>query len=71
MKNFSLAEQIREVDRELKLRKRNYPRGQMPQPIAQFHMDRMRSVRGTLQWLIANETAFRAFVAAQKQKAAA
>jgi hypothetical protein len=55
MTDFSLREQIEEVERELALRARVYPgqvrMGKMRQSIADYHMNRMRAVRDTLMQL--------------------
>jgi hypothetical protein len=52
MTDFSLREQIEEVERELALRARVYPgqvhMGKMRQSIADYHMNRMQAVRDTL-----------------------
>ncbi len=56
MAEFSLLQQLEEVDRELELRDRVYPnkirRGEIRQSVADYHMARMRAVRKTLFWLI-------------------
>jgi hypothetical protein len=52
---FSLAQQIEEVERELKLRERVYPnlvrKLEMRQSIADYHMARMQAVLETLMAL--------------------
>ncbi len=51
--NFSIRQQIEEVEREIALRKQVYPswvaRGKMRQSIEDFHMGRMEAVLATLQ----------------------
>jgi hypothetical protein len=50
---FSLAQQIEEIERELRLRAEVYPRwiasGKMKKSVADYHMDRMRAVFDTLK----------------------
>ncbi len=69
---FSISQQIEEVDRELELRDRVYKgkvhSGAWRASVAEFHMERMRSVKATLEWLRANETDVRAYVAAKAAK---
>lgn len=59
MAQYSLQQQIEEVEREIALRESVYPRqvssGKMRQSTADYHLDRMRSVRATLIWLAKNE----------------
>lgn len=61
---ISLNQQIEEVERELTLRERVYPHQiasrKMRQSVADFHMERMRAVLFTLQWLQQNEAIIRA-----------
>ena len=64
MSKISINAQIEEVDRELGLRKNVYAvevaRGKMRQSVADLHMDRMRAVRATLEWLQTNEALIKA-----------
>lgn len=67
---ISIQAQIEEVDRELALRAKVYPnqvrRGLMRQSVADLHIERMKAVRATLEWLAENEAAARAYVTAKK-----
>ena len=60
MSKFSIDQQIEEVERELALRAKVYPRqvssGTMRQSIADFHVARMQAVLTTLRWLRDHET---------------
>jgi len=64
MTKISLHAQIEEVDRELGLRRNVYAlevaRGKMRQSVADLHLERMRAVRATLEWLQANEALIKA-----------
>jgi len=55
---MSLAQQIEEVERELKLRREVYPRmiakGALRQSVADYHMQRMQAVLETLRRLQEN-----------------
>jgi hypothetical protein len=55
---MSLAQQIEEIERELKLRREVYPRmvarGAIRQSVAEYHMQRMQAVLETLQKLQEN-----------------
>jgi hypothetical protein len=57
MDNFSLAQQIEEVERELRLRRGVYEHqvmtGKMRKSVADYHMGRMQAVRETLKKLLA------------------
>lgn len=57
---ISLAQQIEEVERELKLRATVYPRmvasGKLKQKYADFHVERLQAVLDTLKWLNENRT---------------
>lgn len=59
MSDFSLRQQLEEIERELALRERVYPtlimKRSMRQSVADFHMGRMRAVAVTLQKLIEQE----------------
>ena len=72
-KPISLAQQIEEVEREIKLRKstfQNYGRtGKMRSSEAEFHLMRMKAVLTTLRWLQANEATIKAAVTKSKQQA--
>jgi hypothetical protein len=63
---ISITAQIEEVEREIALRERVYPRqvlsGKMRQSVADMHMDRMKQIAATLQWLRDNEDAVRAAI---------
>jgi hypothetical protein len=56
---FSLRAQLEEVDRELKLRERVYAHqvsvGKMRVSVAEYHMERLRAVKRTLEMLIGQE----------------
>jgi hypothetical protein len=56
---ISFAQQIEEVEREIRLRNDVYPRwvssGKMRQSVADYHMKRMQAVLETLLWLQTNE----------------
>ena len=56
---ISLAQQIEEIEREIKMRVGVYPRqvssGKMRQSVADYHMERMKAVLRTLEWLRENE----------------
>ena len=62
-KRVSLAQQIEEVARELKLREGVYARkcstGAMRPAVAEFHLARMRAVHDTLVWLESHEAEIR------------
>jgi hypothetical protein len=59
MSEFSLAQQIEEVERELRLRRGVYEHqiatGKMRKSVADYHMGRMQAVRETLKKLLATE----------------
>jgi len=59
-KPISLRQQIEEVEREIALREKVYPHqirsGKMRQSIADYHLERMRSVLHTLLWLAEHES---------------
>jgi hypothetical protein len=65
-KPISLAQQIEEVEREIKLREsvfQSYGRsGKMRSSEVEFHIARMKAVLTTLRWLQANEATIRAAV---------
>jgi hypothetical protein len=67
---ISLAQQIEEVEREIKLREsavRSYGRtGGVRSSEAEFHLMRMKAVLTTLRWLQANEATIRAAVTKSK-----
>lgn len=67
MSKVSLNQQIDEVDHELSMRKRVYPglvsRSKLSQVKADYHMDRMRAVKATLEWLRDNEAEIKRRVA--------
>ena len=69
MKKYSLTAQIAEAKRELNLRRGFYPREvaahRMREGEAEMHIDLMRNVVDTLEWLAKHETTVRAAV---KQK---
>jgi hypothetical protein len=56
MSKFSLSQQLEEVERELALRAKVYPRmvakGQIRQSEADYHTQRMESVAETLRTLV-------------------
>jgi hypothetical protein len=66
MTKISLAQQIEEVEREIKLREnayRSYGRtGAMRSSEAEFHIARIKAVLATLRWLQANEATIRTAV---------
>lgn len=67
---IALADQIKEIEREIALRKAVYPKfvasGRMKQADADEHLRRIDAVRGTLVWLQQNEPAIR--VAWEREK---
>lgn len=67
MRKISLNQQIEEVDHELSMRERVYPglisRGKLSRSKAEFHVERMRAVKATLQWLADNEAEIKQRVA--------
>lgn len=67
---ISLQHQIKEVEREIALRKSVYPgfvaRKKMRQGEADEHLERMQAVLVTLQWLGENEVAIKELLAAAK-----
>lgn len=56
MTQFSLEQQLEEVEREIALRNRVYPtmiaKGRMRESVAQYHTGRMHAVAETLRRLI-------------------
>lgn len=72
MATFSLTQQIEELEREIELRGRVYPNqvrsGAMRQSIADYHMNRIKAAKASLECLRANETDVRAYVAAKAQR---
>lgn len=58
-KKYSLVAQITEINRELALRERVYPSqvtsGRMRQSEAEYHIEVLKRVRATLNWLQSNE----------------
>lgn len=70
MAKISIIGQISEIDREISMRQRVYPRqvqgGQMRQGEADMLMDRIYAVRETLVFCKDNEAAIRAFIADKK-----
>ena len=71
MNKVSLTSQVAAVQREIHQRGSVYPRlvakGQMRQSEADLHISHMQAVLDTLEWLRANETDVRAFVAAKRE----
>jgi len=69
MAKFSITQQIEEIDREIELRSRVYPNqvrsGAMRQSVADYHLERIKAVGASLEWLRANETDVRSFVVAK------
>ena len=67
MSKISLNQQIEEVEHELSMRDRVYPnlisKGKLSRSKADYHVERMRAVRATLQWLADNEAAIKQRVA--------
>ncbi len=59
MKKISLGAQLEEIDRELALRRKVYPRlvatREIRESLANLQMERLEGVRRTLAWLQANE----------------
>ena len=57
---FSIAQQIEEIERELRMRQEVYPRmiskGKMKQSVADYHMARLAAVLTTLQNLATGES---------------
>lgn len=68
MNEFSIRDQILEVEREIGQRESVYARlvaaRKMRKAEAEFFMGRMKAVLKTLEWLRDNETAIKAKVAA-------
>lgn len=64
MAQFTLTQQIEEIEREIGLRKAVYPRmigsGKLRRGEAEFHMARIESVLKTLKWMSDNEEAIKA-----------
>ena len=63
---ISLAQQIDEVEREIRLRAGVYPRqvssGKMRKSVAEYHMQRMEAALTTLRWLQDNEAKIKAML---------
>lgn len=63
---FSLAQQIEEVEREIKYRQHVYPgliaKGSMRQSIADYHLGRMKAALATLVWMREHEAEIKATV---------
>ncbi len=59
MKKVSLGAQLEEIDREIELRRRVYPRlvtkKELRESVANLQMKRIETARATLRWLQANE----------------
>lgn len=72
---FSLAQQVEEVQRELALRDGFYraqvAAGRTRNPLAEYHIARLKAALGTLQWLAEHETHVCAYVAARLRTALA
>jgi hypothetical protein len=66
MTKISLNAQLDEIDRELELRRRVYPRlvakRELRESLANLHITRLEAVRATLAWLQANEGLIKAKV---------
>lgn len=75
MAKISLIGQIAEIDREINMRERVYPRevdsGKMKQGEAEMLMQRIHAIRETLLFIQKHETEIRAFIAQRKQDQAA
>lgn len=71
-RRFSIAQQIEEVERELKLREGVYARsvasGAMRASVAEFHIDRLRAVLATLRWVSEHEGVLRKAIAPLEQQ---
>ena len=69
-RKISIIGQIAEIDREIALRERVYPRevqaGKMKQVEAEMLMDRIHSIRATLMFCREHEANIRAYMAAKK-----
>jgi hypothetical protein len=67
-RKISLAQQIEEVDRELKMRAAVYPRqvtsGKLRQGEADYQIERLEAVRDTLNWLAKHEKRIKELLAA-------
>lgn len=74
MSDFSIVQQIEEVEREIALRKNVYPRlvhrGEMRQSVADYHMARMAAVLRTLEWSRDNRESVIALIRSRKPEAA-
>ena len=68
---ISLQQQIEECGYELDQRARVYPRlvssGKLRQAVADYHVDRMRATRRTLEWLQRHEDEIKAFLALEPE----
>ncbi len=71
---ISLIGQIAEIDREIGERQKLYPRlvseGKMKEEHRKMLMDRIVSVRATLQWVQTHEADFREWMAEKKREVA-
>lgn len=71
---ISIIGQIAEIDREIAMRERVYPRevqsGRMKQAEAEMLMERIHAVRATLMFCREHEADIRAYMAAKKAGAA-
>lgn len=56
---ISLNQQIEEVERELMMRRKVYPRAKGNQAVMDYQMQRMQAVLDTLNWLKRNEPQIR------------
>jgi hypothetical protein len=67
MKKISLGAQLEEIDREIELRRKVYPRlvakREIRESLANLHIARLEAVRATLAWLQANEGLIKARLA--------
>lgn len=73
MAQFSLGQQIEEVERELSKRREVYPRlagsGKERKSVLDYQMARMESVLKTLKWMQKNEEAIKGAVGGKPEEA--
>jgi hypothetical protein len=74
MSEFSIHQQIEEIDREIALRKHVYARqitkGDMRQSFADYHMGRIEAAKKSLEWLRDNREQVVEWLRAKKAVAA-
>jgi Zn-dependent M16 (insulinase) family peptidase len=69
---ISIFQQIEEVEREIGQRASVYPRlvaaGKMRESIANYHVERMKAVLRSLQWLSVNEQRIKEMLVSKRNK---